>query len=176
MISYKDALAQLSALGLRFRFFGRAEVKELANIINEGEQIRHCIYGSYKGGSALLVATDRRVLLVDKRPFFLNLEDIRYEMMNEVYFAGRLLNASLKLHSGSKVLEFTSISDARLRKFCTFTQDQITRSRQLEHMVKETRPAGSAWRPYSLLSHPRVSKYSGRLVARKLFGLQSEGS
>ena len=169
MVDHNEVLAQLSMLGLRFRFFGRAEVRELANIINEGEQIKHCVYGSYQGGSALLVATSSRVLLIDKRPFFLNLEDIRYEMMNEVYFAGRLLNAKVRLHSGNKVLEFTSLSDARLRKLYSFTQDQITKARQLEHMVEATRPAAGEWRPYTLLGRPRVSKYTGQIVASKMF-------
>lgn len=168
MVNRSEVVGQLNKLGLRFRFFGRAEVRELANIINDNEQIRHCVYGSYQGGSALLVATDSRVLLIDKRPFFLNLEDIRYEMMNEVYFAGRLLNAKVRLHSGNKELEFTSLADARLRKLCTFTQDQITKARQLEHMVESTRPAAPEWRPYSLLGRPRVSKYSGHIVTQKL--------
>lgn len=167
MVRHYDVLGQLSALGLKFRFFGRASVRELANVINEGEIIRHCVYGSYQGGRALLVATDRRVLLIDKRPFFLNLEDLRYEMLNEVYFAGRMLSAKVKFHSGNKVLEFSSIADARLRKLYTFTQDQITKARQLEYLHEDVRPAQTEWSPYSMLVRPEVSRYSGRIVAQK---------
>ena len=163
MVSHKSVLSQLDYLGLKFRFFGRAEVRELANIINPGEKIHHCVYGHYQGGSALLVATDSRLLLVDKRPFFLNLEDIRYEMINEVYFAGRLLDASVKLYTSSKTLTFKSLSDARLRHLCIFTQDQITRARQLESTLEEG-AAGHDWRPYSLLKRPRSAKYSRRLL------------
>lgn len=160
MVAYEEVQKQLHALGLRFRFFGKAETRELSHIMNDGEQIQHCNFGYYQGGSALLVATNTRLLLIDKRPFFLNLEDIRYEMINEVDFAGRLLDATVSLHTGNKRLAFRSFADARLRDLCRFVQDQITRARQLEHMVDHLSPAASEWRPYSLLlPRPRIHKY-----------------
>lgn len=160
MVDHGSVLQQLKQLGLRYRFFGVSETQELANVLNPHEQIYHCIFGFYQGGSALLVATNSRLLLVDKRPFFLNLEDIRYEMINEVDFAGRLLDAAVSLHTGNKQLRFRSFADARLRSLCGFVQDQITRARQLEHMIEQTRPAATEWRPYSLLPKRRVGKFS----------------
>lgn len=160
MITYEEVMHQLSGLGLKFRLFGKPETKELANVLNPEEKIFHCVYGFYQGGSALLVATSHRLLLVDKRPFFLNLEDIRYEMINEVDFAGRLLDASVHLHTGNKKLRFRSFTDARLRKMCTFVQNQITRARQIETMMDANLSLGSEWRPYSMLPRRRQSKYS----------------
>ncbi len=151
MVKYENVIEQLNALGLRFALFGRSETKELANVLNEGETIKHCVFGFYQGGSALLVATGNRLLLVDKRPFFLNLEDIRYEMINEVDYSGRLLDAAIHLHTGNKQLKFRSFSDARLRQLCTYIQNQITRARMLEYMLDEGRPVVQSWRPYSLL-------------------------
>lgn len=168
MVRQYDVLSQLSGLGLKFRFFGRGAVKELANIINPGESIKHCIYGSYQGGHALLVATDHRVLLIDKRPMFLNIEDIRYEMLTEVFFAGRLLNAQVRLRTGSRVLEFTAIADARLRKFYTFTQDQVTRVRQLEHQTLGVQPARSEWSPYVIVDRSKAMRFGGKLLAKRL--------
>lgn len=172
MVHSKEVIKQLTTLGLRFRFFGRREVNELSNIINQGEQIRHCVYGSYEGGTGLLVATDRRILLIDKRPFFVNIEDFRYEMLNDVYFAGRLLSASVSLHTGSKELRFTSVADARLRHLYSYTQDQISRARRLDHMANfesEQQVFGAGWRPYTMLvGRPRVTKFSGRLAASRL--------
>jgi hypothetical protein len=160
MVAYNEVLRQLKSLKTTFRFFGKAETRELARILNVGEQIRYCTFGFYQGGSALLVATSNRLLLIDKRPFFLNLEDIRYEMINEVDFAGRLLDATVSLHTGSKRLAFRSFADSRLRELCQFVQDQITRARQLEHMLEDTRPAAAEWRPYTLLTRQRVRKYN----------------
>lgn len=160
MISFDEVQRQLKDLGLSYSLFGKPETRELANIMNEEEVIYHCTFGFYQGGSALLVATNARLLLVDKRPFFVNIEDIRYEMINEVDFAGRMLDASVQLHTGSKQLKFRSFADARLRKLCSFIQDQITRARQLEHMVESVSPAASEWRPYSMLPRKRIAKYT----------------
>lgn len=155
MVSHNNVLGQLNSIGLKFSFFGRSEVKELADILNEGEIIRHCTYGYYQGGSALLVATDGRLLLIDKKPFFLNLEDLRYEMINEVDFAGRFLDATVSLHTGNRKLAFRSFTDARLRELCRFTQDQITRARQIEYVQGETNNARGQWRPYSMVPTTR---------------------
>lgn len=160
MITFDRVQKQLKSIGLVYSFFGKPETKELAMILNDDERIHHCSYGFYQGGSALLVATSRRLLLVDKRPFFVNIEDIRYEMINEVDFAGRLLDATVQLHTGSKQLRFRSFADKRLRALCGFVQDQITRARQLEHMVEDVRPAAVEWRPYSLLSRRRIAKFN----------------
>ncbi len=159
MVEYKFVVSQLNRLGLRFRFVGRAEVRELANIINPGEGIRHCAFGYYQGGSALLVATEHRLLLIDKRPFFLNLEDIRYEMINEVDFAARLLDATVHLHTGNKKLTFRSFSDIKLRNLCEFVQNQITKARQLDHMVQDKAIQHPEWRPVSMISRSRIGKY-----------------
>lgn len=172
MVSSSEVIKQLNTLGLRFRFFGRREVRELSNIINRGEQITHCVYGTYEGGTGMLVATDKRILLIDKRPFFLNIEDFRYEMLNDVYFAGRLLSASVSLHTGSKELRFSAVADARLRKLYSYTQDQISRARRLDHVTDfgaGDKLFGAGWRPYTMLvGRPRVTKFSGRLAASRM--------
>jgi len=160
MISYKLVQEQLSSLGLNYRFFGKPETRELANILNPGERIHFCSYGYYQGGSALLIATSNRLLLVDKRPFYLNLEDIRYEMINQVNFAGRMIDAVVHLHTGSKQLRFRSFADSRLRALCNFVQDQITTARQFEEMAGRAIPGASEWRPYTLLPKRRVGKFS----------------
>ncbi len=167
MITKQIVYSQLHKIGLSFTFFGRAEVKELMHILDSDEIIYHCTYGWYQGGSGLLLATDRRMLLVDKRPFFLNLEDLRYEMITEVDFAGRLLDASLHLHTGSKKLSFRSLSDGRLRKTCRYVQDKITQARQMEKHpthrtdVPEDEVNKSSWQPHSpLLPKLRPTKFT----------------
>ena len=160
MISYKLVLEQLSTLGLNYRFFGKPETRELANILNIGETIHFCTYGYYQGGSALLVATSSRLLLVDKRPFFLNLEDIRYEMINQVNFSGRMMDATVHLHTGNKQLKFRSFADSKLRGLCNFVQDQITSARQIEKGIGQVIPGTSEWRPYTLLPKRKIGKFS----------------
>ena len=161
MVQYKYLKKELDDLGFSFKFFGKAEVKELATVLNEGEQIFSCVFGFYEGGSALLVATDSRLLLIDKRLFFVNFEDIRYEMIQKVDFSGGILEAFIRIHTSSKKLQFRSFMDTRLRKLCNYIQDQVTSSRQVNYSVGD----GLAYEQLSLRQSVMLPrKRIGKLV------------
>jgi hypothetical protein len=126
MVEKEVLQRQLKKLNLRFRMFGRAEIKELQRLLQDKEIIQHCVYGYYQGGSGLLVATDKRLLLIDKRPFFLNLEDIKFDSVRAAEFSRSYLQAALHLHTGMKRLSFKSVSDARLRQLRDYIQAKIS--------------------------------------------------
>lgn len=172
MVSKQEIMEQLARIGVQFRFFGKPEVRELAHIINPGEHITHLVNGFYQGGMALLVTTNQRLLLIDKKPLFLNLEDIRYEMISELDYVSRLLDGTINLCMSNKKLSFRSFSSSRLRDLCRYTQNQITHFRRLSYDVSgqqisytanfidvPRRP--QAWRPYSnLLPRKRPAKFT----------------
>ena len=93
MVSALNVEQQLQRLGLKFSFIGRPEIRELQNILFPDELMLHCLMGFYGGGTALLAATDQRLLLVDKKIFFLSLEDIRYDMISEIDVSSRVFQA-----------------------------------------------------------------------------------
>lgn len=121
---------QLKAIGADFRFWGRAEKRELRHILVEGEVIHHCLNGRYEGGFAMLCVTDRRLLLIDKKPLYLTLEDVRYDMISEVDFSHRLVDATVKVCTVNKNLRFTSFRNGDLRKLTAFVQDRVMETRQ----------------------------------------------
>jgi hypothetical protein len=120
---------QLKAIGADFHFWGRAEIKELRSILVQGEQIAHCLNGRYEGGFAVLCATDRRLLLIDKKPFYLSLEDVRYDMISEVDFNHRLLDATVTICTVNKKVKFTSIRGTTLRSLTAYLQDKVMETR-----------------------------------------------
>ena len=121
---------QLKAIGADFRFWGRPEKKELQHILVEGEHIMHCLNGRYEGGFAMLCSTDRRLLLVDKKPLYLTVEDVRYDMISEVDFSHRLLDATVRINTVNKALRFTSYKATDLRKLTAYLQDKVMEIRQ----------------------------------------------
>ena len=121
---------QLKRIGCNFRFWGKAELRELANVLLPGETINHCINGMYEGGFAMLCATDQRVLLIDKKPMYLTIEDIRFDMIAELDYNHRLLNASTLICTPNKTLRFTAYNHARLRKFYLYVQQRVMDIRQ----------------------------------------------
>src|SRR5690349_14341378 len=97
MVTLKEVEKQLTAIGANNRYWGRAEIIELQHILVPGEQIKAHLTGRYQGGFANFVATDQRLLLVDKKLFYLTVEDMRYDMIAEVDFSGQLLSATIRV-------------------------------------------------------------------------------
>ena len=117
---------EISRLGLKNRFWGRPEIRELQHILSEDEVITNAVNGHYEGGFALLLSTDQRLLLVDKKLWFLSMEDIRYDMISEVDYCARLLDSTISVVTLNKVLRFTAIRKKNLRSLTTYIQDKIT--------------------------------------------------
>jgi hypothetical protein len=123
MISKKTVQEQLKKIDFNPYGWNRSEIAELHQILLPDEQIYECVNGTYEGGFALLVATDIRVLLVDKKPLnFLSVEDLRFDMINEIDYNHRMMGASINISTGSKVLNFRSYNKSRLRKLIGHVQ------------------------------------------------------
>lgn len=158
---------QMRRIGLKMRIFGRSEVNELHNIIEPDENIVQSAYGYYQGGSGLLVLTDKRLLLVDKRPFYLNLESMPFERIREIDFAQRALQGTMYLSSDVKKIVFRSLSDARLHNICSYAQEKVDEIKRPIFVSASTpnvqnKPyLNPAWRPHHITFNRRArpSKY-----------------
>ncbi len=131
MVSVQSVEQQLKRLKFSTHSWGRAEIRELPNILMPDEEMYECVNGTYEGGFALLVATDSRVLLIDKKPLnFLTVEDMRFEMINELDYSHRMIGAQISISAGSKTLQFKSYNQARLRKLINHVQHCMADSKK----------------------------------------------
>lgn len=138
MVHPNEVSRQLKQLGARFQFWCRPEIRELPKVLFEDEELKHVLVGYYEGGFALLCATDKRVLLVDKKPFYLTLEDIRYDMISDVQYNHRLLNATVRLGTVHKTIAFTAYNHIKLRNFTSYIQEQVMIYRQQQNAPQQT--------------------------------------
>jgi hypothetical protein len=122
MVELSVVLKQLSKAGYRNRIWQRAEVKELCNVLHEDEIILQATNGHYNGGFSLLVATDHRLILVDRKIMFLTLDSISYSMIQEISYNYRLLNSTLHIFTSNKSLDFSSWNHAQIRAILTYAQ------------------------------------------------------
>lgn len=130
MISLKNVEEQLKEVGCNFKMWGRGEIRELGNVLMPEEVIAQAVNGTYEGGFAMLCVTNYRVLLIDRKPMLLTIEDIRYDMMAEVDYHNRLLGATIRVFTPMKNLVFTSWSTPRLRKSVNYIQQRVMEIRQ----------------------------------------------
>lgn len=136
MVTKESIEQQLKRIGFNYHGWGRTEISELPNIILPDEQIYECVNGFYEGGFALLVATNVRVVLVDKKPLkYLTVEDLRFDMINEIDYSHRLFAAEISISTGSKNLRFVSMNQPRLRKLIGHVQHCMAegKKKQEEH-------------------------------------------
>ena len=171
MIQLTEVNKQLKSIGLSYKFFAKPEVRELTKILALDEVIKHCTFGFYQGGSALLVATQRRIILLDKRPFFLNLEIINYEMIKELDYAGRLLDATIRLNTGTdKKLHFRSFADGRLHLLRDYVLDQIALLMDAnDKIIQESSVILSDdWQASALLPKKRIGKFGVNAYAQNI--------
>lgn len=136
MVSLSHVEDQLKRIGCNFRFWGRPEIRELANILVPGEEIAQIVNGQYEGGFAMLAVTNHRLLLIDKKPLFLTVEDIRFDMIAEIDYSARLLNSTVRIITANRTMVFTSWSTARLRTLLNYTQQRVMDLRQ-HYMMRQ---------------------------------------
>src|SRR5688572_24099720 len=147
MVRTEDVQQQLKRIGVNFQFFGRPELRELPHILFDNEEITHVVRGRYEGGWAVICATNQRVLLIDKKPFYLTIEDMRYDMIADVEFNHRLLDATIRLGTVNKTLRFTSYSHGSLRLISSFIQQQVMSFRQRQTTPTQTQSAQPQFAP-----------------------------
>lgn len=138
MVSEDEVKRQLENINVKTTGWGRREFDELPRILLPGEEIYECVNGIYEGGFALLIATDVRVLLIDKKPLnYLTVEDLRFDMINEMDYSHRLIGAFVNIiSSGNKNLTFRSYNQQRLRKLIGHVQHCMAeaKKRQSSHV------------------------------------------
>ena len=174
MLSRSQVEDQLKQAKCHFRFWGRGEMHALRSVLLPDEVIDHCVNGYYEGGFAMLLVTNQRLLLVDHKPLFLSVEDVRFDMIAEVDYRAQLITSTAKIQTPARKLIFTTWSHYHLRIVLDRVQDHMQALRQqyidqaqfmagFQTALHETArvllggmvtPAGGAHRPLILPSNP----------------------
>lgn len=83
--------------------------------IGEDEHIKGIVYGKGKSGSAMLIATDKRIIYLDQKPFFSISDHIGYEAIAGVELSQTVGFAHVLVHSraGDYTIRFANIKCAR---------------------------------------------------------------
>lgn len=139
MVSAKSVEEQLKNIKFSTKSWGKGEISELPNILLDEEVVFECVNGTYEGGFALLVATNIRLLLIDKKPLkFLTVEDLRFDMINQIDYSHRLMGAQINVSAGNKNLKFRSFNQQRLRKLINHIQHRMAEVKKELSSASET--------------------------------------
>ena len=156
MVHISVIQSQLTKLGIRLSRWFTPELKELQQILMDDEKIIAAAPGRYFNGLALLVATDQRLLLVDKRTFFMTVEDTRYDMISEIDFSSKFYDMTVHIFTLNKQHNFTTIRyKQQLRDLCNYAQQRVWELRQIqEQAVAPANVPQPSLRPAAVSSPP----------------------
>lgn len=172
MVTPESVEKQLKDINFNHFGWGRSEAKELPHILMPTEEIFEVVNGFYEGGFALLVATNVRMLLIDKKPMnYLTVEDLRFDMISEIDYAHRLLGARISISTGSKLLKFTSYNQARLRKLISHVQDCMAEAKnkhieQREDQKQHLEKINQQLQAYLIAQHQNQQKIQNALESK----------
>ncbi len=84
------------------------EVSMLPELLDANEQILGVVFGRYKhfleglSGHGALIATNQRILLIDRKPMFLRYEELPYEMISGLNYSttGPVASVALETRAG----------------------------------------------------------------------------
>lgn len=110
---------QLHACGFGDAFMTGRELKQLPDLIQDDETIKFATSGNYDAtaSSVLIVVTDKRVLLENKKLFFGSQNtEIPLNQINDISYNSGMMFASLTLISGSKEHKMSIIEKKYIEK------------------------------------------------------------
>lgn len=120
----KQLKHQLKKVGVSWVGLQLSETKHLAGILQEGEKINGAVYGHNEIGFVMLAATNKRLMFIDKKPLFSNIDEITYDVVSGVSLSRAWPFSTLTLYSrvSNFVLKTWNKNSAQI--FIDFIEDR----------------------------------------------------
>lgn len=113
------------------------ETHTLPMIIHPHERIAGIVYGRYKKeegkvvGRGALVATDRRVLLLDKKPLFVRCDEISYGVISAITYSKVWITGTIVLHTRMGDISIRTFNQNCAHKFVEAIEANIFKSKSI---------------------------------------------
>jgi len=115
---------QLKKAGITSKTLLNLESKNLIDVLYEDEVIGGAIHGAYSGGLAWLIATDKRIIFMDKKPLFKTVDEISYDIVSGTKTTKTKFSETITLHTrlGDYTINFVKDNSAKI--FNKFIEDK----------------------------------------------------
>lgn len=134
-LSHRERVTQeLLAAGLSKMQLGHAECNYLPEIIHPYEHIGGAVFGHSEKGWILMVATDRRAIILDNKLFYVSKDDITYDIVGGVSSGQGVWGAEVTLHSNVDDFTIRTLNRRSAKKFVDYIEQ-----RTVEHLNGRSR-------------------------------------
>jgi hypothetical protein len=107
-------------------FLGRREVKQLPAILWEDERVENIIRGFYANGTGILVATNKRLVFVDKGVAKLRVEDFPYDKITSIQYNLGFAGGTLTIFASGNKADIQHVPKDQCKTFGDFVRARIT--------------------------------------------------
>lgn len=102
----------------------KSESRFLPRILHDNEHIEAVIYGQHQSSSAMMVATDERIIYLDKKPMVAMFDEVSYEVVSGIEFDIHTFFATMVLHTPVKNYQFKFVNLRCAERFARLIESQ----------------------------------------------------
>lgn len=135
MANMLEVRRQLHKAGFTNKYWGWSAIRQLPLILEDDEKIERVATGVYSDGHAVVLATSKRILVLDKKIMSFRAEDIHYETVSEVEHYMGPIAAKLRIHCLSKDFEISSLKHHNIQAFAIYVDQKVNQIRLNMHNV-----------------------------------------
>jgi hypothetical protein len=108
------------------RFLGRKEIKELPKILWDDEMIEQLVQGTYNVGTGVLVATNKRLIFVDKGIGKLRVEDFPYDKISSIQYETGWMSGTITIFASGNKAEIKNVVKDSCKGFADYVRARIS--------------------------------------------------
>jgi hypothetical protein len=119
--------SQIINLGVSKGFVQSAEIKELPKILLLHEDLIGLIKGKYNGGFGILVATNKRLIFIDKKTlsFGVKIEDFGLDKITSINIETNWFYAEINIMASGNAAKIEMVPQAEGREFCDVVRAKL---------------------------------------------------
>jgi hypothetical protein len=118
----------LKNLGYGEKWLGVGAIKALPSILWDDELPEKIIQGAYNGGFYTLVATNKRLIFVNKGLLSLKVEDFSYNKITTVEYSKGMFQGSMEIHASGNEAVVNQIKKDQVGPFAEYIRAKITKT------------------------------------------------
>jgi hypothetical protein len=98
------------------------ESRYLPSLIHTDEILGGVVFGKHADGYAMLVATDRRIIFLDKKPLFVNEDEMTYDVIGGISISRAGIGTTVTLHTRLKDYTLRTFNQESAQKFVHYIE------------------------------------------------------
>ena len=119
----KAALSKLSGVE---KFFGKREINELPRVLWEDELPEAIVQGTYESSHGLLIATNKRVIFLDKGIISFKMEDFAFDKISSIEFKSGMIWGEIVVYSSGTRSIFKDVYKDKAREFVDYLRARVS--------------------------------------------------